>query len=65
MAHPPAGRPEKYHDRFEPAELIHEFIEHRFSRSKQERRQVANDEALVTFLVLLAERPGERIVPDS
>jgi hypothetical protein len=54
--------PDEYRDRFDDAELIHEFIEHRFARSIAENRQVENDDALETFKTVLAERPGERFV---
>jgi hypothetical protein len=50
----------------EPAELFHEFLEHRWFLSEQAGREVLNDEALADYLATqLAERPSERTVLDA
>lgn len=58
--------PALYRDRLDDAQLIYEFLEHRFERSKALGRQVENDEALVTFVSeVLAQLPSERALLDA
>lgn len=57
--------PDLYRDRLDDAELIHEFIEHRFERSKTTGAQVENEEALHSFLEVLAARAPERFIAES
>ncbi|WP_419554906.1 DUF4032 domain-containing protein [Candidatus Poriferisodalis sp.] len=60
-----AAIPDRYRDRLDDAQLIYEFIEHRFERSKAAGRQVENDEAMVTFVDEVLERlPRERTLID-
>lgn len=57
--------PARYRDRLDDAQLIYEFLEHRFERSKAIGRQVENDEAIVTFISDVLERlPPERTLID-
>ena len=53
--------PSRFRDRLDDAELIYEFIEHRFARSVAAGRQIENDEAMVTFITdVLEGLPQER-----
>ncbi len=45
-----AAIPARYRDRLDDAQLIYEFVEHRFSLSKEAGRQIENDEAMATFI---------------
>ncbi|WP_419840967.1 DUF4032 domain-containing protein [Candidatus Poriferisodalis sp.] len=56
--------PERYRDRLDDAQMIYEFIQHRYERSKAAGRQVDNEEALVTFVAdVLETLPDERLLP--
>ncbi|MCP3855354.1 MAG: DUF4032 domain-containing protein [Actinomycetia bacterium] len=58
--------PSQFRDRLDDAELIHEFLEHRFAKSKAANRQVENDEAVVTFVAEVLERlPVEKTLIDQ
>ena len=60
--------PEHYRDRLDNAQLIYEFIQHRYERSTAAGRQVHNKEALVTFVAdVLDKLPAERMLtaPDE
>ncbi len=53
--------PDRYRDRLDNAQMIYEFIQHRFERSTAVGRQVHNDEALVTFISeVLDKLPAEK-----
>ncbi len=53
-------------DRLDPAELIFQFLEHRYLRSAAENRQLENPEALVTFIDdVLRKLPAERTLVDE
>lgn len=58
--------PSRFRDRLDDAELIYEFIEHRFARSVAAGRQIENDEAMVTFITEVLEGlPQERTLIDQ
>ena len=53
--------PDRYRDRLDNAQMIYEFIQHRYERSTAAGRQVHNDEALVTFVSeVLDNLPAEK-----
>lgn len=53
--------PGELRDRFDDAQLIFEFLQHRHQLSTEAARDVENTEALITFTErVLAELPGER-----
>ena len=61
-----AAIPSAYRDRLDDAQLIYEFIEHRFEKSKAAGRQVENDEAMVSFITeVLAALPQEKTLIDE
>ncbi len=58
--------PERYRDRLDDAQMIYEFIQHRYERSTAAGRQMHNDEALVTFITdVLDTLPVERMLADE
>lgn len=61
-----AAIPTRFRDRLDDAQIIHEFLEHRFAKSKQAGRQFDNDEAMVTFVSeVLESMPVERTLIDE
>jgi hypothetical protein len=55
------GVPPELRSRREPAEVFHEFLEHRWLLSEAEGREVQNPEALASYLAgVLPGRPDER-----
>ena len=61
-----AAIPSAYRDRLDDAQLIYEFIEHRFAKSKAADRQVENDEAMGSFITeVLAALPQEKTLIDE
>jgi hypothetical protein len=56
-----AGIPLELRSHLEPAELFHQFLEHRYLMAGRLRRDVPNDEALADYVSeVLAETPEER-----
>lgn len=61
-----AAIPGAYRDRLDDAQLIYEFIEHRFEKSKAAGRQVEDDEAMASFITeVLAALPQEKTLIDE
>jgi hypothetical protein len=55
------GIPPELRSHLEPAELFHQFLEHRYLLAERLRRDVPNDEALADYVSeVLAETPEER-----
>lgn len=56
-----ASVPDELRGHLEPAEVFHQFLDHRYLMAERLRRDVSNDEAMASYLAdVLRRRPDER-----